>query len=593
MSVEQFLVIAAFGATAVFSWLLCLFAWQRRSLGSWAISMASLAFFLGVWLFTYTLEIQASTLVQKVFWAKMAYWGIVSVPISWFCFALQYARSLQGISWRWLLLLSIVPAITLFFVWTNEQSHLIWATLELSPRGELLLLKTSYGPWFWAHAAYSYSLIMAGMVFVFQTYLRYSRPYRWQNASLIIGAVLPLLANFIFLSGLIRDPGLDYTAFAFALSILLMANAVFRHRLFDIVPIARHTAVSNMRDAMIVLDLQYRVVDVNHAATVLMEQAANDIVGRPLADLLYGSDKELLMSLWGIDDLHTEISTLVYGQNHYFDLQIAPLCDQQQRLYGRLVVLHDITIHKIAEQSLSQAHEEALNANRFKSELLARVSHELRTPLNVILGYSEMLHEGIFGHLTPEQLEPMEKILQSTKFLTRQVNELLDLSRLEAGRLDLHNREFSLQELFQRVANTLGLLAEGKQIQLVSTVEPSVPLRLFGDPDRLEQILLNLVGNGIKFTSRGAVYQRAFVREVGLLTLQVTDDGIGIPPEMHALIFEPFKQVDGSPTRLHGGAGLGLSIVRQLVELMHGRIELESQVGQGSTFTIYLPLVTP
>lgn len=590
MNSAQTIIVAALWGTAVLAFAIGIFSWRRRSMGVWAVSFTVLALATAFWSFTYGLEVRADTQTAKLFWARMEYIGITVVPVAWFVFAVQYTGRASWLTRRWLLVLCISPALTILFVFTSELHSLIWTEVDMANSGSIPVLDTSHGVWFWVHSAYSYILIITGAVLLVVAFVRYPPAYRRQNASLVAGAVLPLVANIIFLSGILPAPHLDFTSFGLTLSSLLMANAIFRYRLFDLVPVARRTAVDNMRDGLIVLDAQNRVLDINPAALKLFRRPVSEMVGYPLREFLQ-DQAYILDSFQDITDMETEIGVPTPDKPRYFALQISPLYDARDHLSGRMLTFHDITARKEAEQELARARDEALAASHFKSDLLARVSHELRTPLNVILGYTEMLQEGIYGPLTPTQWEPTQKIIASTSFLTRQVNELLDLARLEAGQLQLNVREMSLPDVVQDVHEKMVVLAETKGVQLQSQVQGNMPTRVLGDPDRIAQILLNLVGNAIKFSDGGMVQQEVAVGD-GRLLLRVSDQGIGIPPEMQQTIFEPFMQVDGSLTRQRAGTGLGLAIVRQLTELMAGTITLESQVAQGSTFTICLPLVT-
>lgn len=253
----------------------------------------------------------------------------------------------------------------------------------------------------------------------------------------------------------------------------------------------------------------------------------------------------------------------------------------------------EIEERKRIEQALALARDQALAASRLKTELLAKVSHELRTPLSVILGYVEMLQLEVYGSLNEAQKEPLHHIQERTFYLTKQVNELLDEAALEAGKLLLYSSSFNLTDILNEVNDQTQILARTKGLNFTIEVEVGMPATLSGDAHRLQQILSNLVGNAVKFTETGSVHLA--IRKAGEShwEIQVTDTGPGIPAEAQPWIFEPFRQVDGSETRLHRGSGLGLSIVKQLVILMEGQILLESEVGKGSTFTVRLPLIVP
>jgi len=236
-------------------------------------------------------------------------------------------------------------------------------------------------------------------------------------------------------------------------------------------------------------------------------------------------------------------------------------------------------------EELVKAREAALEASRLKSEFLANMSHEIRTPMNGVLGATELALE---TELTGEQREYLELAKSSADALLALLNDILDFSKIEAGKLDLERAPFGLREHLERSVKTLALRAHQKDLELVCHVAPDCPDAIIGDPSRLRQIILNLVGNAIKFTDRGeigvAVRVAAVTETEVALHFEVSDTGIGIPADKQHLIFEAFTQADGSTCRKYGGTGLGLAICTQLVGMMGGRIWVESVAGQGSTF---------
>ncbi|MEM9774873.1 MAG: ATP-binding protein [Chloroflexota bacterium] len=248
--------------------------------------------------------------------------------------------------------------------------------------------------------------------------------------------------------------------------------------------------------------------------------------------------------------------------------------------------------HKEAfQQELELAKDEAENANTFKSQLLAKVSHELRTPLASILGFSEMLDIGVYGKMPTDQLEVIRQIIRSTEYLVMLVNDLLDISRLEAGKLNLVQAEFSVHDLIDRIERDMRRVAVKKGLNLRIFLDQELPKTIFGDIDRVHQVLNNLIENAIKYTEEGQV--EVHLRHCGndAWSIIVRDTGIGIPYEMQEKIFDHFQQANlANYQQALNGFGLGLAIVKQLIQLMDGEIKLESAPGQGSMFNITLPL---
>jgi signal transduction histidine kinase len=230
---------------------------------------------------------------------------------------------------------------------------------------------------------------------------------------------------------------------------------------------------------------------------------------------------------------------------------------------------------------------------KMKDTFVAVVSHELRTPLNAILGFAEMIKETVYGPVSESQTKASVRIMENTRRLLSIVSELLDQAQIQSGRMKINAEPCSPSELLKSLQDTMERISTDKEVQLVTEFDPQMPETLIGDPQRLQQIMINLANNAVKFTNRGGEV-RVSVRKVDqdFWQIQVRDTGQGIPQEAQDYIFDTFRQVESSATRKYGGVGLGLAIVKQLVELMKGRITLDSQVGIGSVFTVTLPLIT-
>lgn len=251
-----------------------------------------------------------------------------------------------------------------------------------------------------------------------------------------------------------------------------------------------------------------------------------------------------------------------------------------------------------SNQQLAEANERLRELDQLKSRFLSMVSHELRTPLSAVQGFCEIMLAEIYGPLTDGQRNALDRITENSGRLLHLVSDLLDRARIEAGQLPLHIHPFSPASLIEDVKSTMDVLAASKGLVLTANVAQEIPRMLNGDEARLRQILVNLINNALKFTEKGEIRidvycpngERPTGPTAAVWALAVSDTGPGIAEKDRQYIFDPFRRADDSSTRRQAGVGLGLSIVKNLVELMHGEITLESTVGQGTTFTVVLPL---
>ncbi len=338
--------------------------------------------------------------------------------------------------------------------------------------------------------------------------------------------------------------------------------------------------LESITDGVVVFD--------NDGLAIVANPAVATLLGRP-ADEILGSDIKMLMSKdVSLSDQGTVTDLLrdkgkrcpsvkIEWGDKILSVSVAPVRDDSGRVIGTVVVFRDFTREAEVE--------------RMKRAFVSTVSHELRTPLNAILGYADMLREAVYGPLSDLQLDTIERIIVNSKRQLNIVNDLLDQAQIEAGRMTLSVTSFSAADLVDDVQGVMGVLAQKIGLELTSHVADDVPATLSGDRQRLHQILINLVGNAIKFTDKGSVHVRVYRPNADHWALAVSDTGCGVPPEAQSYVFDPFRQVDSSVTREYTGSGLGLSIVKQLTTLMDGEVTLTSEVGQGSTFTIVLPLI--
>ncbi len=340
--------------------------------------------------------------------------------------------------------------------------------------------------------------------------------------------------------------------------------------------------LQDIADGVIVFNNVGQAIVANPAISHLIKQPAQEIIGFDLKTLMGkevdADDQERVINLMRDQEIYGPSVRLDWGEKT-FSVSMATVRAAPDEVTGTVAVFHDFT-------------QEA-EIERMKETFVSMISHDLRTPLSAIQGYTDMLQQSVYGPLSEKQTGVMTRINANTARLLSMVNNLLDRAQLEAGKLTLQIQPFDSRELIADLDAVMSVLAQNQGLELTCHINDDVPATLSGDRRRLHRILVNLVGNAIKFTEQGEVNVRIYRPDADHWAADVSDTGPGIPDKAQPYIFEPFEQVDGSITRKHSGVGLGLTIVKQLTTLMGGQVELTSKLGHGSTFSITLPLVPP
>jgi len=352
-----------------------------------------------------------------------------------------------------------------------------------------------------------------------------------------------------------------------------------------------HNAVEHSSAVVVITDRKGSIEYVNPKFVEVTGYERSEISGKTPRILKSGEmEQDIYDKLWTTITSGEEWQGIFHnkkknGELYWAAASISPLKDTAGAITHFVGVQEDITAIKLFEQELKDAKETAETANQAKSDFLAGMSHEIRTPMNAIIGMADLLLE---SSLDGEQRKYVTTLRNAGENLLNIINDILDISKIEAGYLELHETPFDVRALIDAVCDTIGIRIREKGITLDCKIGPDIPRRLTGDAGRLRQVLLNLVGNAVKFTEEGVI--TITVEQDGMddgktvLKFSISDTGIGIPADKIARIFEKFTQADSSTTRKYGGTGLGLTISRRLVELMRGKIWVSSTVGSGSTF---------
>jgi PAS domain S-box-containing protein len=348
---NQFLIVPflLLLAATIISVGLAVYAWQRRQTTG-AASFSLLMTAVSVWLLAYMLEILTDDPALRLIWSNLTFLGVTVVPVAWLLFALEYTGRSKWITRRNATLLFIFPAITLIAIWTNPAHHLFRADAVFDYSGPVLKVNMVYGPVFWLHTAYSYLLIVSGTLLLAIAFFRARNLYRQQLSIILVGAMVPWLANATYIFPLKAFAYYDPTPLAFMISGLMFGWGIFGFKLIDIMPVARATILEHMSDGLLVLDNQNRVVDMNPAAERIIGCQAKEAIGSPAREVL-ARWEGLIDQFQTTNEAHVEVSAKQDGATRYFDLLITPIINSRRRQTGRMVMFRDISARKQTEEA--------------------------------------------------------------------------------------------------------------------------------------------------------------------------------------------------------------------------------------------------
>ncbi len=518
-----------------------------------------------------TLELMWPTAAGTLFWAQLDYLFVVVVPLTWLAFAFQYTGKTSWLAPRNFWPIMVIPVVTFVLAQTNPRHHLLWSACTFQPVGDMLAIMVSYGPWFWIHLFYSYMLLLAGAVLIIGTQFFAPYTYRQQSAWVIAGALSPLIFNFIHVFQLIPGLQKDYTPLAFAFAGTAFAVAIFRYHLLDLIPIARAVVVERMRDGVIVVDSDGRLVDFNPAAHRMLGMDEN-FIGQPIASALPGYSGMVTVPS------EARVHRMIQGDEHILEIRSSPLTG------GYLILLRDITERVRIEEALQQANRE-LQARTDELDAFGHtVAHDLRSPLAIIRGFADLLDNESAALSEEDRHASIRSIIHVAQRMDRIIDELMILFGLR--RTGVQMQPLDMAAVVAAVLDRMALVLRDAGAEVI--VPSAWPVAL-GYPSWVEEVWANYISNAVKYGGSPPRVELGATTEGDRARFWVRDNGPGLTAEEQGRLFQPFERLG---TQRATGHGLGLSIVRHIVEKMGGEVGVESSgmPGEGCIFSFTLPL---
>lgn len=547
---------------------------HRRIPGASALALYMLT--VSGFLIGNALELMWPTETGTLFWAQLNYLFLVMIPLTWLAFAFQYTEKNSWLAPKHFWPFAAIPALTFLLAQTNPSHHLIWSTVTFQPVGEMLTMRVSYGPWFWVHIFYSYLLLLGGAVLIIGVRAFSPKVYRQQSAWAIIGAILPLTFHIVYLFQLIPGLHQDYTPLAFALAGIAFAVSIFRYHLLDLVPVARAVVVERMRDGVLVVSQDDRVVDLNPVARRILG-VTEEAIGSPLASVLREWPGVLRMP-------PERVYRSADGEERILEVRVSSLANGHGGSAGWLVLLRDVTDQVRSEEALQQANRELQARNEELDAFGHTVAHDLKNPLGIIQGFAELLADESIVLSEEEKRSSVQNIIRVARRMGHIIEELMLLFGLRRTEVRMEPLDMAAM-----VAAALDRLEAGLQETAAEVIlPPSWPVAL-GHPAWVEEVWTNYISNALKYGGHPPRVELGATTTGDRVRFWIQDNGPGLTPEEQSRLFQPFERLG---TQRATGHGLGLSIVRRIVEKMGGEVGVECSgiPGEGCIFSFTLPL---
>lgn len=579
-SIIQFLTTAA--ALSVVAML-----WKNRK-ASEVIFLILIEVNVATWAFFYASEFSTPVLQSKIIWSQMSYLGITFLPVNFLFFILAFSKYNRFINLRNYLLTSIIPIATIVMVITNPRHHLIWETISLPPGSNIMYY--DHGPWFWFYWGYAFFLIVLGLLILISHYFRLNRIYRPHIAILLMASLIPIVGNLAYITGINPYAGFDWTTTCFVVTGLIITIGVYRHHMFEIVPLATRELIRILKDGVIILNNRGLIEDFNPVIRQIFHMNGSPVLKASYRDVFKNHDDFVTLIEQNTDDI-LDFQVKKQNDTRYYLVKTLPIQNKRKQFSGKLILLNDVTSIRKSEVKLKDKNKQLLNEIERNATLIDdldafshTVAHDLKNLLGAIFTTSETMNNLVEAQDFKTIKEFSLLIKDSALKSIHVTDELLKLATADSK--DVKIAPIDMQFVFQQAKDQLKdkITEKDARIEIIGNW-----LNVNAYAPWLIEVWVNYLSNAIKYGGNPPeIKVGCDEMNNGKIKYWIQDNGDGISQEHHANLFEKHSRFHQGKAL---GYGLGLSIAKRIIEKMNGTVGVEStgETGQGARFYFTLP----
>ncbi len=537
---------------------------------------STLMFFISIWSIAYGFELASSALEQMLFFIKIEYLGISFLPAIWIIFVIKFINKNEWLLKGNLFLILLFPIIDFLLVVTNNYHFLHYKTIELDNSGAFPLLSITPGIAYIIHTVFFYFMLILGIYLLVNTLRKGYLIYKKQYISIIFAALIPWLANLVYLLGYRPFGHIDLTPYAFIITSSTIAFSLLRHSLFNLIPIAREKVIENMSEGVIVIDWQYRILDVNAIVLKFLNTIDTAIIGKNILEII--EDSNLLKDkLQLANGKHFILNT----HNRVFDITVSEINPMKGVYKGNLLIFRDITESELAKEKLEKQTQQLEELNKLKDKLFSIIAHDLKAPFASLVSMLRIVSE---DGLSPEEFKQyLPKLTENVDYTSTLLENLLNWSKSQIDAVKIVVEPILLKDLVDAEITFFNKLSSEKNIQIINNIASDYLLN--ADKNTVQLVFRNLFSNAIKFCKSNDSIMVSTQVINGEETVVFKDTGIGMSADKVKKLFggETFTTLG---TDNEKGTGLGLLLCKDFLNKTGGKIHVESEVGVGTTFYI-------